>query len=235
MFKISENIFLGELVDAHPMASKVLLKHGLDFCCGGQRSLLDACKESKVDIDLILQEFKATHITPVPQLWSSVSNEVLIEHILDNYHASLYEALPHLEGLLNRVVKMHLDKDPECLGNLKDAFLCLSEDLLIHMAKEEQILFPWILGKQDPGPAGPVQCLRIEHERASQALKQMATLTNGYKAPDQACMTWRSLYKGLKNLDYELRMHIHLENNILFPRFMEEKRFTPYACLHTGN
>jgi len=218
-----ENTLLGELVDACPMASKALLTYGLDFCCGGQRTLFDACKESNVDINLILQELQAIQVTPVNQLWANSSNKDLIAHILDHYHASLYNDLPYLDALLRQVLKTHLAKFPERLNALKDAFTSLSEELLEHMAKEEQILFPWILSNQKQRPVGPIHCMRIEHNSASRSLEQISTITNGYKTPDEACTSWRNFYAGLKNLDYELRMHIHLENNILFSRFTEEE------------
>jgi len=220
MFEITESTYLGELIDKDPMASKVLLKYGLDFCCEGQRSISDACNESKVEIDLILQELKATQSTEVNQLWSNASNDDLIQHILDHYHASLYENLPHLDELLDRVLKTHPDKDTKRLTALKNEFSRFTEELLDHMAKEEQVLFPWILNNQEPKPVGPIQCMLIEHDRASRSLKEIATLTKSYKAPDKACNSWRSLYVRLEKLDNELRMHIHLENNILFPRFI---------------
>jgi|TARA_B100001964_G_C14130931_1_gene552839 regulator of cell morphogenesis and NO signaling len=223
MFEITEGTYLGELVDKNPMASKVLLKYGLDFCCGGQRSLSKACKDSDVDIDQILQELKVNQCISVNQLWANASNDDLIAHILDHYHASLYENLPHLEELLKRVIQNHLDKDTERLTALKNEFSSFSEELLDHMAKEEQVLFPWILNNQGPSPVGPIQCMRIDHDRAGHSLELIYTLTEGYKAPDQACITWRNLFAGLEKLDNELRMHIHLENNILFPRFMEEE------------
>ena len=225
MPKNIESTLLGELVDASPMASKILLAHGLDFCCGGQRSLFDACKESSVDINLILQELQAIQDqdTPVNRLWANASNKDLIAHILDYYHASLYDDLPYLDELLRQVLKTHLAKDPERLNALKDAFTSFSEELLEHMAKEEQVLFPWILSDQEQRPTGPIHCMRIDHNRASRSLEQIATLTNGFIAPDEACASWRNLYTGLKILNYKLRMHIHLENNILFSRFTEKE------------
>jgi len=226
-----ENTLLSELVDAYPMASKVLLTHGLDFCCGGQRSLLDACKESSVDINLILQELQAIQVTPANQLWANASNKDLIAHILDYYHASLYNDLPYLDELLRQVLKSHLAKSPKLLNGLKDVFMSFSQELLEHMGKEEQVLFPWILSHQEQKPTGPIHCMRIDHNRASRSLEQIATLTNGYKPPDEACATWRNLYAGLKVLDYKLRMHIHLENNILFSRFTEKDHLRQNICV----
>ena len=213
-----ENIPLGELVDTYPLASMVLLKHGLDFCCGGHDSLTEACEESEVDLTQLLQELKASMAAPQESPLSSVSTEDLIAHILDVHHAPLPDMLSHLKALVSRVLDTHGNKDPKRLGALKDAVFSLSNEMLEHMIKEEQILFPWIQSNRQPRPATPIQVMLMEHERAGELLAQIATLTDNFEPPNGACRSWRNLYAGLQHLDQDLRIHIHLENNILFPR-----------------
>lgn len=218
MMTITENILLGKLVDTYPLTSKVLHKHGLDFCCGGRKSLAEACEASGIDLDVILSELKPS-LTPSPKrAWSDATTEELVAHILDEYHAPLPEFLSHLEMLVSRVVDVHGNKDPDRLLSLKDAIFGLSQELRGHMMKEERILFPWILSEQQPPPAAPIEVMLSEHEDAGAFLQDIAALTDNFSAPSGACRTWRTLYSGLQHLDEELRVHIHLENNILFPR-----------------
>ncbi|HJM57770.1 MAG TPA: iron-sulfur cluster repair di-iron protein [Planctomycetota bacterium] len=218
MSTITEKTPLKKLVDTYPLASMVLLKHGLDFCCGGHDSLAEACEASEVDLDQVLHELKPSMAAPPERPWSSAPIEELIAHILDAYHAPLPEMLSHIEVLVSRVAETHGHKDPKRLGALKDTVFSLSRDLVEHMMKEEQILFPWILSNREPRPMAPIQVMLMEHDSAGRHLKQIEDLTDNFQTPNGACPTWRSLYAGLQNLNKELRTHIHLENNILFPR-----------------
>ncbi len=215
---ISENVILAELVDQYPLASKVMLKHGLDFCCGGQSSLADACESLKIDINMVIDELRPCLVQAPTQSWSTAPTEELVTHILDCYHASLYENLPHLQELINRVVEAHGEKDNQSLHALKKLLFDVSGELIEHMEKEEQILFPWILSKRQPRPIEPIQCMLIDHKRVSSFLTEIAKLTDNFQPPNEACATWRNLYACLQSLDHQLRIHIHLENNILFPR-----------------
>jgi len=128
---ISENVILAELVDQYPLASKVMLKHGLDFCCGGQSSLADACESLKIDINMVIDELRPCLVKAPTQSWSTAPTEELVTHILDCYHASLYENLPHLEELINRVVEAHGEKDNQSLHALKKLLFDVSGELMI--------------------------------------------------------------------------------------------------------
>ena len=218
MSTINENTPLGDLVDAYPLMSKVLLKYGLDFCCGGRKSLAEACKASDIDLEVVLQELAPSLLTPEDKQWSTAATPDLIAHILEAHHVPMPGLLSHIEELAVRVFKRHGDKDPARLASLKNTVLALSSELTDHMAKEENILFPWILGGREPRPVGPIQCMQAEHEHAGDLLDKLATLTDGFQPPDGACRSWRTLYAQLQHLDQDLRTHIHLENNILFPR-----------------
>jgi len=218
MSTIEKNTPLGELVDTYPLASTVLLKHGLDFCCGGGDSLANACKKAEVDLEQILNELEASRLSPAERQWSSASTEELVQHILEVHHSPLPNLLAQVKRQITRVVEVHGSKDPDRLNKLKDAVHALSDELLPHMMKEEQILFPWILSGRMPPPMGPIQVMLMEHEAAGKLLEQVVTLTDNFQPPSGACTTWRNLYALLQHLDQDLRTHIHLENNILFAK-----------------
>ncbi len=221
MVKISEQTALGDLVDAHPLASGVLIKYDLDFCCGGQQSLGDACKASSLDPEVVLRELSPTTAQSAHRPWSKATNEELIRHIRHNYHKPLHKRLSRLEKLADRVSKRHGGPEPDRLTDLRDAVYYLAQDLRSHVKKEEGILFPWILEGHQPAPVGPVQCMLMDHEHVSVMLGKIYSLTDGHRPPMDACRTWRALYLDLKQFDTEVRAHIHLENNILFVRVLQ--------------
>ena len=218
MSEVTAETLLGELVDTYALASKVLLKHRLDFCCGGRQSLAEACSATGGDVDLVLQELRSCSSGPSERQWSKVPIEDLVQHILEVYHAPLPAILAHLEALATRVVEAHSAKGYKHLEELKNVVHSLSGELLEHMQKEELVLFPTILSTDHPPPRAPFRVMLMEHDRAGRLLDYIVTHTDNFQAPEEACPTWRSLYAGLKHLDHELRQHIHLENNILFPR-----------------
>jgi regulator of cell morphogenesis and NO signaling len=221
MSKISEHTALGDLVDTHPLSSGVLLRYGLDFCCGGQQSLGDACRASRLEPAFVLRELGAAISQPAERPWSEATSEELVTHILERYHAPLPDLLSTLESLADRVLNRHKDKDPERLQSLRNTVHELSSELASHMGKEETILFPWILHGHEPTPVGPIQCMLMEHEHAGEMLSRLGMLTDNYQPPEGACRSWRALYSNLQHLDGELRAHIHLENNILFLRVVQ--------------
>jgi len=142
----------------------------------------------------------------------------LIDHILAAYHKPLTEELPRLEAMARKVIDVHRDKQPEMLPELLSVYVGLKVELEQHMAKEEQILFPMIKGGQGAMAEGPISVMAHEHDSAGSALKRLRELTDGYQVPEEACNTWRALWHGLAALEEALHQHIHLENNILFPR-----------------
>ncbi|MFL0726313.1 MAG: iron-sulfur cluster repair di-iron protein [Prochlorococcus sp.] len=219
MDSISGNLVLAKLVDQYPLSSRVLLKYGLDFCCGGKNTVAQACEAREIDLDMVISDLGLCKLKSSNKIWSSASNQELITHILDSYHAPLHENLPHLVELLSRVEKAHAPKYKQLFIDLAQTILNFSSELIDHMAKEEQILFPWILANRQPRPIEPIHCMKKDHQIASAFLTKLTELTNNYQPPKEACTTWKSLYTQLQLFDHELRNHIHLENNILFPRF----------------
>jgi len=149
--------------------------------------------------------------------WNTADLPSLIEHILLNFHKPLHDSLPRLESMLAQVTEEHLEKDAR-LSELRSTFGAMKAELESHMMKEEQILFPMILSDQGAFAGGPISVMEQEHESANAALKKIRELTDGFQAPDGACATWRELLEGLDRLERETHVHIHLENNILFPR-----------------
>ena len=211
---------VGQVAAEHPLATRVFARHGIDFCCGGGRPLGEVCEEKGLDAQAVLEEIRSELEAPGGSevRWDQAPLGDLIGHILSAYHQPLKEELPRLESMARKVLDVHGDKDPERLAELLSVYLELKFELDQHVAKEEQILFPMIDSGQGAMADGPISVMRLEHDSAAAALRRLRELTNGYEVPAQACNTWRALWHGLAALEESLHRHIHLENNILFPR-----------------
>ncbi|MGC3947840.1 MAG: iron-sulfur cluster repair di-iron protein [Chryseolinea sp.] len=229
---------VAQLAIAHPGALAVFTKYNIDYCCGGNRSLVDACHRIGLDPDVILAEI-AEALPPdnvhalKPETWSS---GLLIDFIIQNHHSYIKSVTPELEALLDKVCDRHGN---DCLELLKvrECFLDLSEELLLHMEKEERVLFPLIKRMEANNDEamyyermirGPISAMEDEHETAGDLIKQIRYLSNNYTPPDFACPTFQITYRKLKEFDSDLMRHIHLENNILFERFKNLP--APSAC-----
>ena len=211
---------VGQLATEFPLATRVFHRHGIDFCCGGGRPLHEACTKRGVNTETVLAEIRAELDAPAApaQRWDQAPLEDLIDHILVTYHQPLKEELPRLLQMSGKVLQVHGDKDPETLFELNSVVLALKNELEQHMQKEEQILFPMIRQGQGAMAGGPISVMERDHASAGAALERLNELTRGYEVPEQACNTWRALWHGLAALEESLHQHIHLENNILFPR-----------------
>lgn len=211
---------VGEIAVEQPSATRTFYQYGIDFCCGGGKPLGDVCEKKGIDVAAVLADIEkqANGLASSPDDWKNAPLTTLIGHILIEYHEPLNSELPRLKGMLDKVQKVHGHIDPERFEKLQSVFTGLQNELRAHMIKEEQILFPMIM--QDRGKAAvlPVQVMEREHENAGEALRQLRSLTDDYTAPDYACNTWKALWSGLADLEIALHQHIHLENNILFPR-----------------
>ena len=217
---IHEETPVGRIAAEHPLATRVFARHGIDYCCGGGKPLAKACEEKGLRPSAVVAEIdrELGEKGDATVRWDEASLDELIDHILDTYHASLREELPRLETMARKVLDVHGDKRPEMLSGLLSVLLDLRAELTDHMMKEEEILFPAIRAGQGSTTQGPVSVMEEEHESAGRALKRLRELTNGYEVPPEACTTWRALWHGLAALEESLHRHIHLENNILFPR-----------------
>jgi len=211
---------VGELAAAAPLSTRVFARHGIDFCCGGGRPLAEACTAAGQNVDDVMADLRtelAEHEDDT-ESWAGAPLPHLIDHILQTYHRPLDEEMPRIEAMARKVNQVHGDKDPERLGGILTTFCALKSELEQHMMKEEAILFPMIRSGDGTMAEGPVSVMRYEHEEAGAMLRKLRELTNDYAVPEGACNTWRALWHGLADFERSLHEHIHLENNILFPR-----------------
>jgi len=211
---------VGAIAVDHPLATRVFARHNIDFCCGGGKPLAEVCTVLGLDTEMVLEQIKQELASSDEgeRRWDEASLEDLIDHILATYHRPLDEELPRLEAMARKVNNVHGEKDPERLGELLSVFVALKTELVDHMMKEEQILFPMIRQGRGAMADGPVSVMMHEHESAGRALLRLRELTDDYQPPEGACTTWRALWHGLAALETAMHEHIHLENNILFPR-----------------
>ncbi len=211
---------VGEIASAHPLSTRVFARHHIDFCCGGGAPLQTACEKRGLDANTVLQEIETEleGVDEEPSRWTEAPLTDLIEYIVSTYHKSLRKELPRLEAMALRVNEVHGEKDPERLQEIVTIFQALKAELTEHMMKEEQILFPMIANGQGAMASGTVSVMEHEHDSAGNALERLRELTDDYTPPVMACNTWRALWHGLGVLEKDTHQHIHLENNILFPR-----------------
>jgi regulator of cell morphogenesis and NO signaling len=209
---------IGDIAAHHPLATRVFARHGIDFCCGGGAPLERACETKGLAAGEVLAEIRRVLDGPDAGStdWLGAPLSDLVEHIVTTYHAPLREELPRLEAMARKVAKVHAERDPEGrLPALVATFVGLRGELEDHMAREEAVLFPAILQGMD---GLPFQVFVDDHTEAGEALARLRELTEDYVAPEDACNTWRALWAGLADLESETHQHIHLENNVLFPR-----------------
>lgn len=217
---LRSDINVGDIATELPLATRVFERHGIDYCCGGGTALKVACEKKGLDAEAVLAEIQKEldATTATEERWDEAPLDDVITHILETYHRPLDEEMPRLMAMADKVLEVHRDKAPETLPELVSVYGALKSELEEHMAKEEQILFPMIQRGQGAMADGPIAVMQQEHDSAATALRRLRELTNDYTVPDEACNTWRALWHGLKALEESLHRHIHLENNVLFPR-----------------
>ena len=209
---------LAELVLERPAHARVLERLGLDYCCGGKRSLAAACAERGLDPATVVV-FLESALEPSASEsadWTTAPLADLCAHIAEVHHGRLRWELPRLADLAARAVAAHGAERPE-LHELRDVFLLLRSELEGHIVDEEQRLFPALLAGEVPGAEELAQ-LEREHDEAGAALHRLRELTGGYDTGRALCSTHRALLDGLHGLELELHQHVHEENNVLFPR-----------------
>lgn len=217
---ISTSTPVGRIAAEHPLATRVFARHGIDFCCGGGRPLAEACQARRVDAARVMEEIRGVleAVPEKPERWDQAPLADLIDHILEAYHRPLREELPRLDAMARKVLDAHREKDPKGFTELAEIVSALRAELESHMQKEEQILFPMVKLGRGAMAQSPIAVMMHEHEAAGAMLLRLRELTSDYTVPAEACNTWNALWHGLADLETELHMHIHLENNILFPR-----------------
>ena len=214
---------LGDLARANPSATRVFLRHRLDFCCGGRQTLAEACEKRGLDTTRIVEELEqeASRDSSSPT-WEHRSQTELADHIESYYHAALRRDLPPLIEAARKVERVHAQK-PAVPTGLADVLATFFAEMQQHMAKEEQVLFPMIRrGAHGEAVYMPVRVMEGEHDSHREHLLAIRALTDDLRVPAHACATWTALYHGLEHLEAELMQHIHLENNVLFSRATRE-------------
>jgi len=238
---------VADLAARHPSTIRVFQRHGIDFCCGGKRPLEQAAREQGLDWSALAEELEAataesSAATASERDWTDAPLTELVEHIVDHYHGKLQEELPRLDQMAEKVFSVHGGKHPE-LADVLATLRRLKSELEMHTAKEEQVLFPLVERMAEMEAFGrlpdelhnvtlamPIMVMENEHDDAAGALRSLRSLTGDFTPPDDACNTFRGLYHGLEELETDTHRHIHLENNVLFPRAAElEKRLRKEA------
>jgi regulator of cell morphogenesis and NO signaling len=220
---------------SHPAARRVLESAGLDYCCRGAKSLRDACLHSETSPDEILRRLHEAPCESVTEYetWLDAPLGDLTRHIVERHHAYVRESIPRTQALLDKVSDKHGPNHPE-LQTIRRAFAAVAAEMIAHMQKEERILFPYIEALQASVVSGrpvehpffgtvknPIQAMMKDHDASSEHLKHIRVLTGNYTAPPSACTSFKALYQALLEFESDLHHHIHLENNLLFPRAVE--------------
>ncbi len=235
MTTIDDRTTLGELVNTHPQLARELERLGLDYCCRGGRTLAEACDAAGFDADKTAAALTALIRRPAAvQDWTTMTAAELVDHLVSTHHQHLWAELPRLTDLVAKVARVHGASHAE-LEELEAVFDDLRTDLEPHMLKEEGVLFPMIkeLSVATTAPTfhcgslrNPISVMLIEHDRAGALLARLRELTQGYAPPVDACASYEACYRGLAELEADTHLHIHKENNLLFPMVVElEDRF----------
>lgn len=228
------NQTVAQLVTDNIKTAHVFKKYGIDFCCGGGVSLSEACKSKNLDLQELEEALGAINNSAGREYdYKKWSPDFLADHIVNIHHSYVEENIPLLLQYCERVAKVHGKTHPE-VKKIEDLFHRVAGELTTHLKKEELILFPFIkklvkanneettLERPQFGSAeNPVNMMKDEHESAGEIFAQIRELSNGYTPPQGACNTFKAMYAKLEEFEQDLHLHIHLENNILFPKALE--------------
>lgn len=234
---ISSTMKVRDVVLELPQATRVFEKLKIDYCCGGDTPLGEACATAGLEVASLERMLEAAERAEVPGKdlldFQKATLTELIGHILDKHHVYTKEEMARLEPLIEKVISAHGENHPELRG-VGGLFQQLCADLRPHMLKEEQILFPYILEMEKaslqnrPAPfppfgtvKNPVRMMMMEHETVGDLLRELSALTSNYSVPPDGCISYQTLYRALEAFEQDLHQHIHLENNILFPKAVE--------------
>lgn len=226
---------IGELVAADFRKAEIFGKYGINFCCGGKKTVAEACAKNGVDVNLVERELRKVENQPNRNLHSFGSWNIglLVDYIVNNHHLYVTRSLPFLHEISAKVARVHGDRHPEVVG-IATHFEAIEQELVTHMHKEEMILFPYIKelaeAKQNgsrvmPPPFGtianPINMMEQEHDTVGNSMEAIEQLSNGFAPPNDGCTSYRILFAKLKEFQQDLHQHLHLENNILFPKALK--------------
>jgi regulator of cell morphogenesis and NO signaling len=237
--QLTQELTVGQIAAAEPASVRVFESLGIDYCCGGKRGLADACSRIGVSVDEVIAriaEAGQTIHAYTPTLWAEAPLTTLIRHIVERHHAYIRAETPRIQMLLEKVITRHGAAHPE-IAQIRDLFTAAAQELSTHMLKEEQVLFPYIARMEQAANAGqplppaffgsvarPIARMIADHDDAGDLLSEMNRLAGGYTPPTDGCATFRALYQALAGFEIDLHEHVHLENNILFPRALALER-----------
>ncbi len=238
--QVDANMTVRELVGRYPQTRPVFEKHGIDYCCGGPKCLTDAANEHDLRLPELADALEnALQAAPdkaeaADKDWYAAPLGDLVTHIVETHHGYMKTALPRLRSLVPTVLKAHGGHHGDVMRQVQDLYNALDAELSNHLMKEEQMLFPYIMAVEArvregaPMPQAefgsarnPIGQMEHEHESAGQALAKLREVTCDYALPADACPTFTAMFEELQRMEADLHQHIHLENNILFPRTIE--------------
>ncbi len=236
---ITEQSIIGELVAQDYRTASIFKNQGIDFCCNGNRTIADACEKKKIDSSPLIETLQQT----VKQNGNTVATDynawpldLLADYIEKKHHRYVEQKIQEITPFLHKVARVHGDRHPE-LPEVEQLFNESAGELTMHMKKEELVLFPIIrkmVKAQDAGepmsrPAfgtvqNPIAMMHHEHDTEGERFRKISQLTQNYTPPPDSCNTYRVTFALLKEFEEDLHMHIHLENNILFPKAIETEK-----------
>jgi len=226
-----------ELAIEVPGATRLFEKLGIDYCCGGSSPLLAACSSAGIAVEDVVRSLEQASAAPIERDttrdWRNEPLTALVSYILETHHIFDREELDRIEPLMAKVASVYEKSHPELL-EIQTVFIAMKADLLTHMMKEERVLFPYIIELQQaadvkgPKPVpffgtvrNPVRMMSEEHDAVGDMLRSVRELSSNFKVPAEGCFSYRTLYEALEGIERDLHTHIHLENNLLFPRAIE--------------
>lgn len=220
------NVLIGEIVTRDFRAAEIFKHSGIDFCCGGGQSLEEACKEKNLDISYLEQEITNLEQSPADEAhnFKEWKLDFLCDYIENTHHKTVLRLLPQLLGYTQKIAEVHGAHHPE-LVTIADMFVEINAELLQHLRNEEDVLFPAIREILKSGSAeakavalSEITRMKGEHDFAGGAMDKINVLSGGYVVPEDGCSTYEVAYKLLEQFEDDLHVHVHLENNILYPK-----------------
>ena len=229
-FQVNDTV--GSIVTRSPVLSRVFEEAGIDYCCGGKKTLDEVCREKSLDSQTFLTTLKDSALASTSESVvdvAAMSLTELVDHIEQTHHKYLRSEFPRIASMTEKVTSVHGEKNSR-LHEIRETYIALATELSSHMMKEEQILFPMVrqLDASETTPpfhcgalSNPIQQMEAEHIQAGSALEKLRELAGGYTPPDWACNTYRAMLDALDHLERDIHLHIHKENSVLFPRALE--------------
>jgi regulator of cell morphogenesis and NO signaling len=232
---VDKQTTIGHVVARNFRTAQVFENYGLDFCCGGKKTIADACSENGINPDELIKEIEdvSENGNNEEMRFYNWEADTLTDYIISTHHTYLIRALPNIFAHAGKVAEVHGKNHPETIQVVR-VFSDIKEELEVHMQKEEKMLFPYIKRIAEANRnncethyppfgtiANPIRVMEMEHQNAGGLMEEINKLTDNYNPPADACTTYKVLYEELKEFENDLHVHIHLENNILFPKAIE--------------